>query len=347
MKKMMLAILVLFMLSVFSCDPDSDLTFDRSGILIGIAMPSDNDRWANDGNFFKEEIKKMGYKAELVFKDGTQDQQNEQIRELIDQGMKLLIVANWDDSIKTVLNETKTKGVKVIAYDSFTGDVDYDYFISFNNYMVGQMQGQSIVDALDLNSQKKIVLFAGADWDYNATLFFNGAMSVLQSQITAGKLKAADDKTVFNDVQIKDWNPVEAKTRMDGITWAEVNAVLAPNDNTARYIIDNYLTTNPIPIITGQDAEFDSALSIKEEKQYMTVFKDTYGLAKKTILLADLALQGKAISIPGVVHGTGPWANLSDTADIYLMTPTVITKDNLQVLIDAGIYTAEQNTQLQ
>jgi putative multiple sugar transport system substrate-binding protein len=320
-------------------------------ILIGIAMPETHvERWVGDGNALKNVALSLGYKADLRYANGNQDTQNTQIKALMDAGAKLIIVANVNATIGTVVTEAKTRGVTIIAYDRLIqNSSDYDYYVTFNNIKVGQMQGQSIIDGLS-GSPKNIVLFAGSSTDKNAEFFFNEAMKVLQPKIGSG-LTVIDGKTAIANVEVQDWWAPNAKVRMDGITWANVDAVLAPNDSIARYIIDNYPAVSG-KIITGQDAEFESAKYIKAGKQYMTVFKDTRKLAGCAVTLADQILQGKTtISLKDAELATAAGGldemgnNGMKKVNTYILNDVkVIKKDNLQDLF--GYYSEAQYAQL-
>jgi len=133
-----------------------------------------------------------------------------------------------------------------------------------------------------------------------------------------------------------------------------LDAVLAPNDTLARAIIEackadaKYRTK--LPVVSGQDAEFDSALSIKNGEQTSTVFKDTAKLAEAAILLADQVLKGQTINIPGAVIASGDLKEIGNTGKgyvtTYLLDPILVTKSNLSVPVNAGFYEAAQAAQL-
>jgi putative multiple sugar transport system substrate-binding protein len=133
-----------------------------------------------------------------------------------------------------------------------------------------------------------------------------------------------------------------------------LDAVLCPNDTLARAIIEackadaKYRTK--LPVTSGQDAEFDSALSIKNGEQTGTVFKDTAKLAEAAILLVDQLLQGQPINIPGAVLAAGATTEIANTGKgylpTYLLDPIMVTKANINVPVDAGFYEAAQAAQL-
>jgi len=341
--------------------------------LIGIAMPETHVlRWIKDGASLKAEAEKLGYAAADQYGNADQAQQNQQIQSFLTQGAKLLVVGNINDGVTPVIAEAKKAGVQVIAYDRLIlNSGDYDYYITFNNFKVGVLQANSIVDGLNLKaadakSPKQITLFAGSVTDNNAFFFFDGAMSVLNEYIDKGVLKVVGpypktsaDRANFQRITTENWQAPLAKTRMENLLTGDaksvtLDAVLAPNDPIARAIIEackadaKYRTK--LPVVTGQDAEFDSALSIKKGEQYSTVFKDTAKLAEAAILLADQILKGQNVNIPGAVLASGDLQKIGDTGKktvkAYLLDPILVTKSNLSVPVDAKFYTDAEAAQL-
>jgi putative multiple sugar transport system substrate-binding protein len=283
-----------------------------------------------------------------------------------------MIVGCVNDGVAAVIHDAAQSGCTVIAYDRIIpNSADYDYYVTFNNFKVGQLQGQAIADALQLDKAdaakpKYITLFAGSPTDGNAFFFYDGAMSVLNPFIDKGVLKVigpypktSKDTNAFQQIATENWTASIAKTRMENLLSNDaravtLDAVLAPNDTLARAIIEackedqKYQTK--LPIITGQDAEFASALSIKNGEQYCTVFKDTAKLANAASELMDEVLKGKPVQIQGAVLASGDLAQIGNTGKkmvkTYLLDPILVTKANLNVPVDAGFYPADQASQL-
>jgi len=342
--------------------------------LIGIAMPETHVlRWVKDGKSLQDEAVKLGYRAEVQYGDANQATQNQQIQSFITQKAKALIVGCINDGVRTVIAEAARNKVVVIAYDRIIpNSADFDYYITFNNFKVGVLQAESIVKGLNLASATKsapkyITLFAGSPTDGNACFFFDGAMSVLNPYIDKGVLivvgpypKTSDDRENFRRIATENWQAPVAKIRMENLLINDalnvtLDAVLAPNDTIGRAIIaackGDVKYRGKLPLITGQDAEYDSALLIKDGEQYSTVFKDTAKLAAAAVLLTDQILKGQPVNIPGVVLATGDLAKIGDTGrkvvKAYLLDPVLITKNNLNVPIDAGFYDRTQAVRLQ
>jgi putative multiple sugar transport system substrate-binding protein len=370
MKKCTVILLVLLAAcSFFACNKKKA----GGAAFIGIAMPETHvQRWVKDGNSLKAEAEKAGYRAEVQWGNADQAQQNQQIQSFLTQGAKVLVVGCINDGVGSVIAEAAKDKVAVIAYDRIIpNSADYGYFITFNNFKVGVLQATSIVNGLNLDATttaapKQITLFAGSPTDGNAFFFFDGAMSVLNPYIEKGVLKVVGpypktsaDTANFQRIATENWQAPIAKTRMENLLNNDarnvtLDAILAPNDTLARAILEackadaKYRTK--LPVTSGQDAEFDSAVSIKNGEQYSTVFKDTAKLAEAAILLADQILKGQTPNIPGAVLASGDLAKIGDTGkkvvNTYLLDPILVTKDNLQVPVLAGFYEDAQAAQL-
>jgi putative multiple sugar transport system substrate-binding protein len=337
----------------------------KGGTLIGVAMPETHvQRWVKDGKSLVDAAEARGYRAEAQYGDANQNTQNQQIQSFLTQKAKALVVGCINDGVASVITEAGRDKVVVVAYDRIIpNSADYDYFITFNNYKVGVLQAQSIVDGLNLNAAsasnpKLITLFAGSPTDGNAFFFFDGAMSVLNPYIDRGVLKVigpypktSADRNNFQRIATENWQAPIAKTRMENLLSNDakdvtLDAVLAPNDTLARAILEackaDLKYRSKLPVTSGQDAEYDSADSIKKGEQYSTIFKNTANLAEAAIILVDQVLKGQAVNIPGAVLATGDLAEIGNTGKkyvkTYLLDPILVTKDNLGLMVDAGFY---------
>jgi len=341
--------------------------------LIGIAIPETYiTRWIKDGEALKSEAEKRGYRAEVQHADANQDTQNSQIQGFLTNKAALLIVVPVNDGVAPVIAEAAKKKAAVIAYDRLiSNSADYDYYITFNNYKVGVLMGQALADALELDAAtaaapKYITLFAGSPTDANAFFVYDGAVSVLNPYIEKGSLKVtgpyaktSDDRENFLKLATENWQGSIAKTRMEALLKNEaagitLDAILAPNDLISRSVMEaikadpKYKTK--LPLITGQDAEFESAMLVKNGEQLCTVFKNTTRLAEAAIILADQILKGETPNIPRVVLADGDLEKIGNTGKktvkAYLLDPVLVTKENLNVPADAGFYTAEESAEL-
>lgn len=160
---------------------------------VGLSMPTQSlERWNRDGSYLDEQFKSAGYETIITYSDNDTNRQVSDIQNMIAEGVDLLVVAAIDgETLNTVMNEAGEAGIPVIAYDRLIMNDNVSYYVSFDNYTVGTLQGQYIVDALDLENAAgpfNIELTAGDPADNNAGYFFQGAMDVLQPYMDSGKL---------------------------------------------------------------------------------------------------------------------------------------------------------------
>ncbi len=334
---------------------------------IGIAMPETHvERWQRDGAALLEGAEELGYTAEVTYGDADQGLQNEQIQNFITKGARVLIVGNINEGVNSVVSEAAEEGIIVIAYDRLiTGSDAYDYYITFDNFKVGEFQGQAIEEALDLQNvdsddPKYITLFAGSPTDNNANFFFDGAMSILAPHVERGALEVvgpapmSSDDSAFTRIATENWRAEVAKARMENLLSNDaldvtLDAVLAPNDTLAQAIIealsadDKYDTTETLPVVTGQDAQLSSVQSIADGRQHMTVFKDTRDLAAGAVALADALLEGESTpEIDGARLDDETYDTGMKVVNSYLLEPVNVNQDNWEeIMVGSGYYSAE------
>jgi len=324
--------------------------------LVGIAMPTKSSaRWIDDGNNIVKQLQAAGYQTDLQYADDDIPNQLSQIENMVTKGAKVLVVASIDGTtLSDVLQKAHDANIKVIAYDRLIRDSgNVDYYATFDNFQVGVLQAGSIVDALGVKDGKgpfNIELFGGSPDDNNAFFFYDGAMSVLQPYIDSGKLVVKSGQTGMDKVGTLRWDPATAQARMDNLlsanyTDAKVNAVLSPYDGLSIGIISSlkgvgYGTPDqPLPVVSGQDAEVPSVKSIIAGEQHSTVFKDTRELAKVTVAMVDAVMSGKEPE----VNDTKTYDNGVKIVPSYLLKPVAVDKTNYkQILVDGGYYTEDK-----
>ncbi|MDR7276235.1 multiple monosaccharide ABC transporter substrate-binding protein [Catenuloplanes atrovinosus] len=324
--------------------------------MIGIAMPTkESQRWIGDGENMVAQFSLLGYRTSLQYADDDNALQVSQIQQMLDDGAKALVIGAIDGTkLKDVLAAAAAAQVPVISYDRLIrGTNDIDYYATFDNFKVGVLQADYIVDALRLargGGPYNIELFAGSADDNNATFFFNGAMSVLQPYINDGTLDVVSGETSFEAVATQRWDGKVAKERMArllGSTYTggrRVDAVLSPYDGISRGIIEalreSGYAENALPVLTGQDAELDSVKLIAAGQQGQTVYKDTRELAKVAVQMVN-SLVGDAGE--PVVNDTTQYNNGVKDVRTFLLQPVSVTKANYQrVLVEGGYYTAAE-----
>lgn len=325
-----------------------------TGGLVGVSMPTKSlQRWNQDGDNMKKALESKGYQVELQYAENDVNTQVSQIENMITKKCKVLVIVPIDGSALTdVLQQAADNGIKVIAYDRLVMNTkNVDYYATFDNYKVGQLQAQFLEEKLGLKEGKgpfNIEIFSGSPDDNNATFFYKGAMDVLDPYIKSGKLVVKSGQTDFKTCAIQSWKSETAQARMDNLLTAnyadgtKLDAVLSPNDSLAIGIIAALKnigyngTDKPFPIITGQDCDKPNVVAMINGEQAMSVFKDTRTLADKVLGMVEAVLQGKEPEI----NDTESYNNGVKVVPSYNCELIAVTKDNYkQVLIDSGYYT--------
>lgn len=321
--------------------------------LIGVAMPTkDLQRWNQDGANMKQELEDAGYEVDLQYASNEPATQVSQLENMVSKGCDLLVVAAIDGStLGEPLKQAKENGIPVIAYDRLIMNTDaIAYYATFDNYMVGQKQGEYIRDTLDLDHAEgtfNIELFTGDPADNNCNFFFGGAMDVLQPYIDSGKLVIPSGQVSFEQVATPNWDSEKAQNRMDTILsgnysdGTQLDAVLCSNDSTALGVENSLAAsyTGKYPIITGQDCDIANVKNLSKGKQGMDIFKDTRTLASQVVKMVDAVMKGEEAE----VNDTKSYDNGTGIIPTYLCEPIVVTQDNYEsILIDSGYYTSDQ-----
>ncbi|WP_343641477.1 multiple monosaccharide ABC transporter substrate-binding protein [Roseateles sp.] len=325
--------------------------------LVGIAMPTKSSaRWIADGENMVKAFQAKGYKTDLQYAEDDIPNQLAQIENLITRKVKVLVIASIDGSaLSPVLQKAADRGIKVVAYDRLIkGTKNVDYYVTFDNFQVGVMQAQSLVDKLGLAQGKgpfNIELFGGSPDDNNATFFYDGAMSVLKPYLDSGKLVVRSKQFGIAKVGTLRWDAATAQARMDNLLSAfygkeRLHAVLSPYDGISIGILSSlkgagYCSAKlPCPVVSGQDAELPSIKSILKHEQASTVFKDTRQLAQAAASVSDEMLAGK---VPSEINDTKTYNNGVKVVPSVLLKPVSVDASNVKpVLVDSGYYKETQ-----
>ena len=322
------------------------------GKKVGVSMPTkDLQRWNQDGENMQKLLEEAGYEVDLQFASNDVQQQLNQVTNMINNGCDVIVIAAIEgSSLGSALDLAKEKGVTVIAYDRLLMESDaVSYYATFDNYMVGTVQGTYIKEKLDLDNAEGpfyMEITAGDPGDNNANYFYSGAMDVLQPYIDAGKLIVKSGQVAFTDVATPTWKTEVAQTRASSILasfyadGSNIDVWLCSNDSTALGVInaleDAY--DGEWPIITGQDCDKSNVKKMIEGKQSMSVFKDTRTLAAQVVKMVGQILNGETVD----VNDTETYNNNVITVPSFLCVPVFGSADNYQeLLIDSGYYTLE------
>jgi putative multiple sugar transport system substrate-binding protein len=321
------------------------------GGFVGVSMPTqDLQRWNQDGENMQAELLAAGFEVDLQFAGNDVAVQIAQLEGMIAAGVDVLVIAAIDGfSLGPVLELAQDEGIYVIAYDRLIMGTDaVSYYATFDNFLVGEMQGQFIVDSLDLENAEgpyNIEIFTGDPGDNNAVFFFGGGMSRVQPFIDSGVLVVQSGQVEFDQVATADWSTANAQSRMEALIAAHfadgtpLHAVLCSNDSTALGVVNALLALydgDVWPYITGQDCDIVNMQNMIAGYQQMNIFKDTRALAAQTVVMIQALLSGQTVP----VNNTTDYHNDVFYVPTYLLPPIVVTIDNFrEILIDSGYYT--------
>ncbi len=356
--------LSIFMLAILlvGCGDDADGSSSSNGDdeekkTVGIAMPTkSSQRWVDDGENMVELLEELGYNTDLQYAEDVVENQVSQIENMITKGVDILVIASIDgEALTDVLEMAKNQDIPVIAYDRLIMNSDHvSYYATFDNFKVGELQGRYIEEKLGLDQGEEgpftIELFAGSPDDNNAYFFWDGAMSILQPYIDEGKLEVRSGQTQFEQGATLRWDGSLAQQRMDNLLSAHysdtrLDVVYSPFDGISRGVISSLKAVgygtedNPMPIVTGQDAELSSIKSIIAGEQTQTIFKDTRALAASAVNMVEAILKGEEPEI----NDTETYDNGVIVVPSNLLEPVSVDIDNYkEVLVDSGYYSEEE-----
>jgi D-xylose transport system substrate-binding protein len=292
---------------------------------------------------FERRVKELCSDCEIVYSNADQDaaKQQQQAEAAITKGVDVMVLDAVDAaSAGAIVNRAKQQQIPVISYDRLITNADIDYYISYDNVRVGQLQGETLAKKLKEENKQNgaIVQINGAPTDNNAKLFKQGAEGVFSKEsIKVGK-----------KYDTPDWSPDKAQQEMEqAITSLGKNgfvAVYAANDGTAGGAIAAMKSAGIDPATrptTGQDAELAAVQRILIGEQFMTVYKDVgVSEAPKAAELAVALVQDKKPR-SGLVNEQID--NGQKKVPSVILTPQAVTKDEVKdTIVKDAFFTAQQ-----
>jgi D-xylose transport system substrate-binding protein len=333
-KKLVLAVGVLALaVPVAACGDDSSSGGggggggDKKAGSVAVLLPDSKSsvRWETlDRPLLKKAFDAAGVKSTIQNAEADKSTQQQQAEQAITNGAKVLLLVNLDSgSGAAIAANAKSQGVKVIDYDRLTLKGDSDYYVSFDNEKVGQLQGQGLVDCLGDKKGAAVAELNGSPTDNNATLFKKGYDSVLQPKFDDGTYKKIADQSV------PDWDNQKALTIFEQILQKannKIDGVVAANDGLGNAVI-SALKQRKLPQIpvTGQDATLQGLQNIVSGDQCMTVYK---AIKKEADAAAKLAIALSKGETPS--EATAKVNNENKDVPSVLLEPVAVTKDNIK-----------------
>lgn len=310
-----------------------------AGAKIGVILPetASSARWEGfDKPLLTSAMAAEGLQADIQNAQGDEQKFSTLADGMIAEGVKVLVIASISsDGGDAVEAKAKAQGIPVIDYDRLDLGGTADYYVSFDNVKVGELQGTGLADALKGKQGAQVIQIEGAPTDNNATLFYNGQQDVLKPLFDSGALKLVQKQAIAN------WDNQVGGTTFEQIltgNGGKVDGVAAANDGLAGAII-TVLTKNglngKVPV-TGQDATPDGLQAILRGDQYMTVYKPIKQEADTAAKLAGALAKGDTAGADAIATQTLADTKGNRMVKSVLLTPQLITKDKVKSVVDDG-----------
>jgi D-xylose transport system substrate-binding protein len=307
---------------------------------IGVILPDSKSsaRWETaDRKYLEESFKAAGVEYDIQNAEGDAANMATIADQMVANGVKVLMIVNLDsESGAAIQKKAADAGVKSIDYDRLTLGGSAEAYISFDNVMVGTLQGEGIVKCLDEKGIKNpaIAVLNGSPTDNNATLFKQGYDAVITPKFDSKEWTLVDDQSV------PDWDNEKGGQIFEQMLTAaggKIDGVVAANDGLGGAAIE-VLKKNSLQVpVTGQDATVDGLRNILAGDQCMTVYKAVKTQAEAASAAAVALLKGEAPATNGEVEdSTG-----GRKVPAVLATPVAIFKDNVKDVIADGFQTKE------
>jgi len=280
-------------------------------------------RWENfDKKYLEEGLTAAGFDADIQNAQGDVNKYSTIADQQLTKGCGVMLLVDYQGAAEAVAEKAKAEGIPVIAYDRpFSGA---DYYVSFDNVKVGELEGQTVLDGLKTAGKDPataVVVYMGGDpTDGNAAMFHDGAVEVME----AAGIKPAAEPTGVWDQAKSQTNFEQALTSLGG----KVDGVWVANDTNAAGVIkvlqDNNLTG---VAVSGQDANVAGLQNILLGWQTATVYKPVKDEATAAVDTAVALLKGDKPSTS---------AKLDDGTPYIQVTPQLVGPDKVKDVIAAG-----------
>ncbi|KUJ68768.1 ABC transporter substrate-binding protein [Streptomyces albus subsp. albus] len=311
----------------------------KSGPLsIALLLPEDQTaRYENfDRPLITKHIKELCADCEVHYANAKSDvaAQQQQVDSMITKGVDVIILDSVDSkSIAGSVKKADKAGIPVVAYDRLAqGPVSA--YTSFDNEEVGKVQGKALLKALGSKAgDGEIVMLNGWEADPNAALFKKGALSVLKGKVKIGKSYDVDR-----------WLAEKANENMTGAISSlgkdKIVGVYAANDGMAGGAITALKSGgfNPLPPVTGQDAELAGVQRVLTGDQYMSVYKPYEPEATAAAEMAIALGRGEKVNAAATVDSP-----TTKGIPATLITPVALTKENVkETVVKDGLWKTSQ-----
>jgi D-xylose transport system substrate-binding protein len=258
-----------------------------------------------------------------------------QAQAAITKGASILIMDPFDPGVGAQIESyAKAHGAKVIDYDRLTLGGSREYYVSFNNVLVGTKIGDGFTACATAwhVAKPNVLVMKGDPTDNNATLFAQGYLGVLNPLFSSGKYVNVGEPAGT-------WTPTVAESEFQQAFTAHknINSVLTPNDENAAPIITYLQRVGVKPKtfpVTGQDATLVGLQNILAGYQCGTAYKPIYLEAQAAAALA-MYLRTGATPPTSLANGTTTDPQTKKVVTSVLLTPKWVTPSNMNSTVIA------------
>jgi len=291
------------------------------------------ERWQRDRDLFVQRARKLGADVLVQSADANDSVQVRQAENLLTQGVDVLVIVPHNGEIAaSIVESAKRQHVPVVSYDRLIRNSDVDFYISFDNVKVGELQAKYLADRAPKGNY---VLIGGSPTDNNARMLREGQMNILNPAIARGDIRIVADQWSM------DWLASEALAHTENALTQSKNqvaAVVASNDSTAGGAIqalEEQKLAGKV-LVSGQDADLGACQRIVEGTQAMTVYKPISPLATRAAEAAVALAKHQSVETNAKVN------NGFKDVPSFLLEPIAVDKNNMaQTVIKDGFLKVE------
>lgn len=322
----LLSLIFIFILS-FSCKP-------KDQVKIGISLGPMHERWEKDRDYLVEYLDLKG--AKIIVKEANNDEatQKEQFLDLVKEKVDVIImIAINGESAGALVQVAKKNGVKVIAYDRLIKNCDLDYYVSFDNIKVGEMQADYLTR---IKPNGNYAILGGSPKDQNSTFLRLGQMNILQPLIFR------NDINIVLDRNVDDWSPETAYQIVNEFLKEskDLDVIVSSSDRISEGVckaLKEHDLCGTI-LVSGQDAETAACKRIVQGRQTMTVYKYIESLANATTNIALNLAENGSLPYSQTTINNGKIM----VPSIQLSNMIQVNKENMRMTVIADGYLDEK-----
>jgi len=303
---------------------------------IGFAVSTQQEeRWVKEAKYFEEAVKALGGTAVVQFADNDENKQNDQVENMVSQGVDALVIASINgETIGPAVNAAKKAGIPVMSYSRLITGVDYDAFIGFDIPGIGRDLAKAAIAKVPKGNY---MMLNGAPVDTVSHSIADGAKEILKPLIDKGDIK------IVSEQFIDKWAPENALASVENALTQnknKIDAIISSNDGMAGGAIQALKAQSLTgkTFVTGTDGDIAALQRIAEGTQSMTLLFPSKSMAEVAAKAAYEMAGSK--KVPSDAKGVTD-NNLKNIPTIFVSTVTV-TKENInETVIKSGFSKVE------